>query len=262
MIETTEKSWRRVQAQEFGKRLQWARMHAGYASRRAAIEAMPAKWSIAQRTYYSHERGERAPEREDTLQHYCELFDVSRDFLLFGVGNESADYQNAESVELTQEINHGNKQERQNPSKFEGFRYIPIIRASNGKIKTDEGALAMSEEFIPVSSSLLAGPRAFGYEIADDDDSMVGDAGRNFAPNSFVVIDPDRDVMPGKFVLVQFAGMDPTVRQMQSSVAFKPASPQYPFTLNAVNPRFEPYLVSKSGDCKIYGRVVFTIEEL
>jgi hypothetical protein len=258
------KGWRQEQAREFGRRLQWARKRAGYSTRRAALGDIPAKWGIATRTYYSHERGERTPDREDTLMHYCELFKVSRDFLLFGNGPELLEYQSAEAVELTSEINHASKQVYEKSSHFETVRYIPIIRASNieNLISGNEALADMTKEFLPVSSSLLAGPRSFGYEIPSEDDSMVGPGGRSFAPGSFIVVDPEREIMPGKYALVQFPDMEPTVRQLRSSMPFRPAAPQFPFTLQASNPNYGPFKVDGASDCTIIGRVVFTIEEL
>lgn len=264
MDEGQAKSWRQEQAKEFGRRLQWARKRAGYSSRQAAINVIPKSWGIAERTYYSHERGERMPDKDETLMRYCELFKVSRDFLLFGNGPELLEYQSAEAVELTSEINHANKQVYEKSSHFEAVRYIPIIRASNieNLISGKEALADMTKEFLPVSSSLLAGPRSFGYEISSEDDSMVGPGGRSFAPGSFVVVDPEREIMPGKYALVQFPGMEPTVRQLRSSMPFRPSAPQFPFTLQASNPNYGPFTVNGASDCTIIGRVVFTIEEL
>jgi SOS-response transcriptional repressor LexA len=264
MDEGQAKGWRQEQAREFGRRLQWARMRAGYSTRRAVIDAMPDEWGIAPRTYYSHERGERTPERDDTLKHYCEMFNVSREFLLFGTGTELAEFSKAESHEIAEQINHTPNQVYEKSSKLEAVRYIPIIRASNiEKIISGKGTLAnMTKEFLPVSSSLLAGPRSFGYEIASEDDSMIGDGGKTFSPGSHVVADPDREIMPGKYLLVQFPGMDPTVRQLQAGFSYKPDAPRFPFTLKALNPRFDPVTIGNADECVILGRVVFTIEEL
>lgn len=265
MDEGQAKGWRQEQAKEFGRRLQWARKRAGYSTRRAVIDAIPDKWGIAPRTYYSHERGERTPERDDTLLRYCEMFKVSRDFLLFGTGPEKDEFLSAEDHENVEQINHASNQVYEKSSKFEAVRYIPIIRASNiEKIISGRGTLAkMTKEFLPVSSSLLAGPRSFGYEISSEDDSMVGEGGKSFPPRSHVVVDPDREIMPGKYVLVQFPGMEEaTVRQLQSGLPYKTAAPRFPITLKALNPRFEAVTIGNADECAILGRVVFTIEEL
>lgn len=261
---THPKGWRQEQAREFGRRLQWARKRAGYSTRKAVIDSMPEAWGIAARTYYSHERGERAPEREDTLQHYCEIFSVSRDFLLFGNGPEILEYQSTEATESVSEINHAANQVYEKPSHFETVRYIPIIRASDiQKIISGKEALAeMTKEFLPVSSSLLAGPHSFAFEITAEDNSMVGESGQSFPPFSHVVVDPDRDIMPGKFLLVQFLGMEPTVRQLKSSRPYQPSNPTFPFVLQAANLNFGPITINSNDDCTVLGRVVFTIGEV
>jgi len=264
MDEGNPEGWRRQQAKEFGRRLQWARKKAKYATRKAAIDSLPDVWCIAPRTYYSHERGERMPDSEDTLQHYCELFNVSRDFLLFGNGPEIAEYRSAEATESASEINHVPNQVYEKSFLLEAVRYIPIIRASDiQKIISGKEALAeMTKEFLPVSSSLLAGPRSFAFEITAEDNSMVGDSGYSFPPFSHVVVDPDRDIMPGKFLLVQFPGMEPTVRQLKSSRPYQPSNPAFPFILQAANPNFGPITINSKDDCTVLGRVVFTIGEV
>jgi SOS-response transcriptional repressor LexA len=261
---TPKGGWRQEQAREFGRRLQWARKRAGYATRKAVIDSIPDKWAIAARTYYSHERGERTPERDDTLQRYCIMFNVSRDFLLFGTGPEKEEFINAEATESASEINHVPNQVYEKSSLLEAVRYIPIIRASDiQKIISGKEALAeMTKEFLPVSSSLLAGPHSFAFEITAEDNSMVGDSGYSFPPFSHVVVDPDRDIMPGKFLLVQFPGMEPTVRQLKSSRPYHPGNPAFPFILQAANPNFGPITINGNDDCTVLGRVVFTIGEV
>lgn len=251
----TLKNWRQKQAEEFGRRLQQARKKAGYSTRLSAVKDIPAGKNIASRTYYSHERGERLPEREDTLQCYCDLFGVSRAFLLDGERGEA---------ENDSDINHMRKGVDEKSSILEFVRYIPIIRVSEiEKIITGKGALAdMTKDFLPVPSSLLVGPNAFAYEISLTDESMVGKEGRTFLPGSFVIIDPDREIIPGKYALVQFGGADPCVRQLQSSRSFKKDEPHYPINLVANNTNFTSIRVQNDNDCTILGRVVFTISEI
>jgi len=260
--ETSGKNYRASQAQRFGQRLEWARKKAGFATRKAAIEALPEKAEIAARTYYAHERGERSPEQEATIDVYCTLFSVSRDFLLFGTGPETKEFEAAQGIESQGGINQPPKEVAATSSHIDAIRYIPVIRAS--KIKqflTGEGNLAdMSGDLLPLPRQMLAGPKSLAYEIPEDDHSMVGDGAQSFPPGAYVVIDPDQEIKPNKFLMVAIAGWpDPVIRQLQSQRPVSRSAPQFPFKLIALNERFETIECSSADDCEIIGRVVFTL---
>lgn len=260
--ETSGKNYRASQAQRFGQRLEWARKKAGYTTRKAAIEALPESAEIAARTYYAHERGERSPEQETTIDVYCTLFSVTRDFLLFGTGPETKEFEIAQSIESQGGINQPLKEVAATSFHIEGIRYIPVVRAS--KIKqflTGEGALAdMSGDLLPLPRHMLAGPKSLAYEIPDDDQSMIGSGAQSFPPGAYLVIDPDQEIKPNNFLMAQLKGWkDPVIRQLQSQRPTSRNAPQFPFKLIALNERFEAIECHSADDCEIIGRVVFTL---
>jgi SOS-response transcriptional repressor LexA len=256
------KNIRASQTQRFGQRLEWARKRSGFPTRKAAIEGLPEKAGIAPRTYYAHERGERLPEQDATMAIYCTVFGVSRDFLMFGTGPEMKEFERAQSIDNQSVINQPSKEVARLPSQADALRYIPIIRASEIKqILTGEGTLAdMSEELLPLPRQMLAGPRSFAYEIPDDDHSMVGRGAQSFPPGAHVVIDPDQEIKPTRFVMVWLKGWaEPVIRQLQSQRPIIADAPQFPFKLIALNERFEAIECSNADECRILGRVVFTL---
>lgn len=256
------KNLRASQTQRFGQRLEWARKRVGFPTRRAAIDALPRDAEIAPRTYYAHERGERSPEQDATIAVYCTVFRVSRNFLLFGTGPEMEEFERAQSIDSAALINHTPKEVAGLPSQADALRYIPVLRAS--KIKqflTGEGTLAdMSEELLPLPRQMLAGPRSFAYEIPDDDHSMVGGGAQSFPPGAHLVIDPDQEIKPTRFMMVWLKGWaEPAIRQLQGQRPVSADAPQFPFKLIALNERFEVIEVKDADECRILGRVVFTL---
>lgn len=252
MEQTETKTARRRQATAFGKRLGMARKKAGFATRMAAYRAIP-KGLIAQRTYYEHETGSRVPDSMVVIDQYCELFGVTRDYLIHGNGQHADDL-------ITGQINQLRKQHHEIASQIEDVRFIPIVRASEIHL-IKKGILAVeSKESLPLPASIHAGPKAFGYEIHPDDYSMVGLGMRNFYPGSFVVVDPDQDISPGNFVLVKFEGwLYANVRQFQSAQIHRSGNPAKSYSLRSAN---EAYFDDNDELCEILGRVVFTIEAL
>lgn len=115
----------------------------------------------------------------------------------------------------------------------------------------------MSSDQLPAPAQINAGPQAYTYQIPADDSSMVGNGHRSFHPGDFLVIDPDRVIKPGEFMLVWLPGWtEPALRQLQSSRPIDPVDPHYDFTLVALNPNFAPVKVSDPRDVEICGRLV------
>jgi SOS-response transcriptional repressor LexA len=121
----------------------------------------------------------------------------------------------------------------------------------------------MSGDHLPVPKDLLAGPNAFSIQIPYDDDSMIGDGPISFPPASFVVIDPDQDVMPGKFVLAQLNGWrDPILRQYQAAYPYSRGVTRYPFELHALNPKVHPITIDSADEVRIIGRLIYVAQAL
>lgn len=261
----TSRNWRREQRVEFGKRLTWARERAGFKKTSDAIRSLKQEFGGSWRTVYSHESGERVPDDNETLEMYCTKYEVSRDFLLFGSGPEQDEYFHSATNGSETEVNQVPDLYKIRTSQYGSVRYIPIVTASElNKILAGERALAaMSGGHLPVPKDLLAGPNSFVLQIASDDQSMVGSGPVSFPPLSHIVIDPDRDIMPLDFALVQPKGWKmPILRQLESAFPYNSEDPHYPFELHALNPKFKAITVNHSDECEVVGRLVYVAQAL
>jgi SOS-response transcriptional repressor LexA len=196
---------------------------------------------------------------------YCTRFEISRDFLLFGSGPEQDEYLHDTAEKGGAPINQATDLYKIRSSQYGGVRYIPILTASNLlKLLTGEGNLgAMSQDHLPVPKDLLAGPNSFSLQIPADDQSMIGEGAVSFPPLSFVVIDPDQEIMPGKYALARLSGWQmPILRQYQAAFPYSATSRRYPFELHALNRGVRPIVVNSADECDLIGRVIFVSQAL
>ncbi len=255
---------RKAQTLAFGRRLTQARKGLKgpdgkplYRFTRDFIEAIKKRrpdWPI--RTYYSHEAGDRVPLDDATIELYAEMLDTTSHWLLFG-GDEGVNDETLKDDAAT--INQPNEVLDINPSKIVGVRYIPLLTASDiKKLLSGNGNLtAMSREQLPMPQNVVVSARAFYYQIPEHDASMVSATGQSFAPGTQLLIDQDRDILPGDFLLASLPDMPaPVMRRLQSAYSLAPDKPRYPFKLVALNPMAEPVTVHNRTECQVIGRVI------
>lgn len=264
MADDRDNTWRKAQKQAFGRRLTAARKAMKgpdgkplYKRTADFIEAIKERVPDARiRSYYSHEAGDRVPQDDATIELYAEMLDTTSHWLLFGTGEDVNDETLKDDAAT---INQANEVLDINPSKIVAVRYIPLLTASDiKKLLFGNGNLtAMSRDQLPMPQNVAVGARAFYYQIPDHDTSMVSATGQSFAPGTLLLIDQDRDVAPGDFLLAQLADMPaPVMRRLQSAYVLSSDTPRYPFKLLALNPMAEPVIVHKQTECQVIGRVV------
>lgn len=252
-----DRTWRTAQKEAFGKRLDWARREAGYRYSSDFIQILKARrGAVRARTYYSHKAGKRVPDDDETIDLYAEMLDVSRDFLLFGAGAEALGYFLTDDGEP---INQPVELFAINPFQPAGIRYIPVLTASDIKrlLNGQVNLITFSGERVPIPQDAAAMANAFAYRIPPHDTSMTGRDGPSFTPGTWLIIDPERDVLPGDFLLAWPANMPgPVLRRLQSSHAYIADAPHFPFKLIALSPHADPITVAEPGDCVILGRLI------
>jgi SOS-response transcriptional repressor LexA len=260
-------TWRAGQKAAFGDRLKLARKRMKgpggkplYPSAADFIAALTQRYPDTQRrTYYQYESGRSMPKHPDAINRLAEMLGVTRDWLLFGKGEQVNDDALTTNVAT---INQAIEIPLRKSLKPPPLRYIPVLTASDLKnMLLGNGRRAtMSREQLPVSQHIDAGAEAFYYRIPDDDTSMVGSAGHSFPPGTLLLIDPGRIIRPADFLLAQPADAPaPIMRRLQARLPFDPGGlvlRAYPFRLVALNPMAEPIEVNDKADCHIIGRVV------
>ena len=253
------KTWKQEQKNQFGERLKWAQTRAGFRHSAEVIRQLDGISPRAGRTYYSHVRGEKVPNDDAIISIYCDIFKISRDFLLFGNGPELEEYAQGENSTSEGLVNLEESQNKVNASQFQPVRYIPILRATDIEpfLIGTGGAAIMAGDTLPVARQFVAGPRPYAFNLPENDRSMIGTGTNSFPPETTLSIDPDRAIMPDDFALVWPAGWpEPTLRQVKSKWPLLPTGPRYPFDLIALNPEFETLTVLGENECKIFGRLI------
>lgn len=248
------RTWRAEQKRQFGRRLEAARIRAGYRKAIHAISAMQERWpDLIGRTYYAHEGGTRVPDDDVTIERYAEFMGVTREFLLFGTGETLA---SADLNEPLHSVNQPSEMLHIITSQSGVSRYIPVVTASDILNLIQTGRLsAMSGEHLPVPAAADAGARAFYYRMPYGDHSMVGTHPPIFPPGIVLMFDPDRELAPNDFLLAWMADK-PLFRRLDSAHAFFPERPIFPFSLVALNVHARPIQVVRSGICRILGRMI------
>jgi SOS-response transcriptional repressor LexA len=277
------KTWTDGERAEFGRRLTLARKAAQdadgqpkYPFAPAAIADVKQLYDIRTRTYYSHEAGSRFPDSGPLILIYAWLFGVQPEYLLLRAGEYTrtgtdalpvaevhkrlgligaADVQEPPRTRINQAI------ERLPISAFNVMDtlYIPRLTASDIRdLLTGQLDLStFSGERLPAPKHVAAGQMSFWYQIPLDA-PMAGADGPPFSPGSHLIIDPDREIAPGDFLLCLPAGAkNPLPRRLQSRYPYSPDAPRYPFKLVAASPYAETIEVTSADDCAILGRVIF-----
>lgn len=287
-----------ITAQLLAARLEVARIRK-YDRRPAAMAALEQllkamdKPEMGARTYHAHESGERRPKLERVFI-YSTLFEIPIDYLLLGreaeiYEPEARSLAKRAGVPLRIDILQGqtaprrlalveNSEEKTNinseavnqePARIElnashnpSVRFITILSASEiVKLRTGRGVPAMSGPKLPVPDFLNAGRHSFGFRIPADDLSMVTQDGLSFNAGGVCVVDPERMIQPGNYVLAALKShADPVIRRF---IAAGPYSAYSAFELHALNPAFRPIVdADKKGACQFIGRIIFFGNEL
>jgi Peptidase S24-like len=245
------------------------------------------KAGIAARSYHSHESGERRP-RMSRLKIYARLFDIPLSYLVMGTdahkyeaearrlaartktklkiedfGDPSSPGRgpvlvfDAESKVNEAPVNQTPEDLDSNTIHNPGVRLIVVLKANEvRKLKHGRGVPAnMSGQRIPVPDFLNASPGTFGYQIPDDDVSMLAPEGLSFNGGGHCVVDPAAKILPGKYVLAVLKDEpEPVIRQY---VASGPYASGRPFELKALNPAYRAIEVTDKGACTFIARIVF-----
>lgn len=208
------------------------------------------------RNYYHWEAGSRIPRDDEVINLLAQMLNTTAEWLVSGPAEEvNAPPLNDNRGRINQTIEIPSIK----PFKLPALRYIPVLSASeirslllgNGNLTT------MSREQLPAPPHTDAGADAFYYRIPEDDTSMVGGAGHSFPPGTLLLINRERPIQPGAFLLAQQADMPgPIMRQLQAPFPVVPANPRFPFRLIALNPMAQPIVCSAGESWEILGRVV------
>lgn len=270
-----------------------------YDRRPAAIAALGQlledldKSEMGARTYHSHENGERRPQLE-RVSIYSRLFEIPIDYLLFGrdaevYEPEARSLAKRAGVPLRIDVLQGqtaprrltlveNSEEKTNinseavnqePARIElnashnpSVRFITILSASEiRKLRTGRGGPAMLGPKMPMPNFLNASPHSFVFQIPADDLSMVTQDGLSLNAGGVCVVDPERTILPGNYVLAMLKSREePIIRRFVADGAY---AADCSFELHALNPSFKPIVdADKKGACVFIGRVVFFGNEL
>ncbi len=242
---------------------------------------------LSKATVYRHAAGERLPDKDEIITLYEKILRIPPGWLLAGAGESVADLREAEAAikakdranpalqkilaYLDTDENRGNvvpiNQLERAPQltygKFAQIRHIPVLTAGEiidlmaGRRTIDEMSI---QRFIPVVADTDLGPRSIAHVVRADDFSMTSAGGYSIPPNTELIIDRDREIQPGDFILVRHRSEDEfMVRRYKASQRHGVATR---FTLEALNPSFEPIRVDDPSEYEIAGRLVRKLERM
>jgi hypothetical protein len=262
----------RIDLGTLSQRLEIARIRK-FDSRTAAVEAMnaPGEINLPPRTYQSHEAGDRKP-KMGALWRYCDVFDVPIRYILFGehahiyemearaqarrIGVKlKIDQTDDDSEPRPAPINHATELTKVNSSHNMPPRFIRLLSAKEIRdLNTGRGDLTqMSGQLLPVPPDVTLGRHSFFYKIPPHDHSMIAKEGLSLGPGSVVSVDLEQKIFPGNYVLADLAGYDePIVRIYKAA---RPYTSGVPFSLEALNPAFEPIHISAPSECLRLARI-------
>lgn len=117
----------------------------------------------------------------------------------------------------------------------------------------------MSTDWLPIPNRIGAGKRAFAWEIPPGDQSMNG--GDNVCtPGTYLIVDPDQDVLPEQWLLVSLKGHERLFfRIYQAALPLSALPLSETFTLFAANPFYEPIKIRSRKSYLYAGRVLSTM---
>jgi len=221
---------------EVGKRLQQAREERGFAKPIDAVR----RFGWPRDSYYKHESGARRPMPE-ALSAYAAAYKVSVIWLMHGISPKSNhDAQNIPIKTLNDLDIHE----------------IPLLNSNILGTLDDfiKGGTLVSDKSVVVPEFAQVGSRAIAYLIPDSDLSMLGERGDTFPPGTMLIIDPDKAIAPGNYILTLPAQFEvPILRRYEAT---RSPSKNTPFTLSALNPAYQPIVVNNPESCRIIGRLV------
>lgn len=213
-------------------------------STEGAAKIVEAETSISARRFASHCRGERTPMLRDIdfhAQEYGRVLRVSKQWLLSGYAASGIN-------QLTQNVTEPSSQ-------GDGLRRMPILAPFENDKEIRPGIRNMS---LPFPIDLEAGLNCSAWRVPEGDVSMMGE-GYNLTPGTFVIVDPDQDIMPGQIVCCKPKGFsDWIVRILKSNL---PYSKSKSFELVSPSPFFTPIKVRRA-DCTLRGRVRYIINQV
>ncbi len=222
--------------------------------------------------------------RGEKLQAYSDILDVTADWLTSGGGEdidilrsavvamEAGENKNPDLIFIQKQIgvntddrgavNQLSQDSGTNSSKTLEICHIPVLAGDelaayvfgNGSVNI------MTAHFVPVLKRDGLGPRAVAHEFTVGDLSMVSPTERSFPPGTILVFDPARAIAPGDFILVRLKGDEAWMcRRYKAALAFGKAKA---FTLEALNPSFEPIRVNDPSKWEVAGRAVKIVSDL
>lgn len=221
-----------------------------------AHAAMSKHTTISLNSLQKHESGARRPS-ERLIKLYAKLYKTSVGTLLPDTVKVTPDTTRVNAEVNSQPV----KVNKQLPDKADSFsfvipqiRHIPVFTQEEiGRYVQERMPMSqVPNHTLPLPAQMAAGPQAFAYEMPMDDRSMVNDTVPSIGPGTICIVDPDREVKPGDFVLVSGGGGLMTVRMLQADSDFAPGAP---FTLVALNKLYFPTRDAQST-WQIVGRVI------
>ena len=271
----------------FKLRLKIARLRRGFATTEDAadyLHGLPKPRRITARAYKGWEAGERIPGNQLGYDILEEEFDIRpRGWLQDGGGETYAALQ-----EEFARLDHARRMEARearrsiaNPppaSKSSVLVYQLTPKSSDFDISSSH---SVPLRRIPVLSgddiaSFLAGEReafmagptvvippdcgsadAWSYAIPEHDESMVGPGGISFPPGTYLIFDPQEDVLPGKFMIARPKGLK--IWLFRRYVAALPLSAAREFKLEALSPMVEAMRVTDRENWEFGGKLIFTL---
>ena len=85
---------------------------------------------------------------------------------------------------------------------------------------------------------------------------MVSNAGASFGAGTYIVVDPDAVILPGKYVLVVLKGFEEPLFRIYK--AARPYEVGVHFTLQALNPAYDQISIKDPGQVESIQRVIYT----
>lgn len=268
----------RIELRILSQRLEIARIRR-FDNRTAAVAYLKERYGAsATRTYQSHEAGERRP-KLPVLWRYCAAFEVPIGYILHGENaqiyeNEARrrarqmgvklkiDQSEDDAAPPASPVNHADELTQINSSHNSAIRFIRLLSAKEIRdLNTGRGDLAeMSGQLLPVPLDVTVGRYSFFYKIPPHDHSMIAKEGLSLGPGSVVSVDLEQKIFPGNYVLADLAGYDePIVRIYKAA---RPYIAGTPFSLEALNPAFEPIHIGAPSECRLLARICSTTTPL
>jgi hypothetical protein len=248
-------------------------------------EALSRDGVVERATFYSHLAGKKWPDGKTLriVREYEDRLGMPAGWIHDGKGENIEDLRQA--LGLTKEengkaalrerfpffplprtdgstVNQLSEETVPDSGKISKIRHIPIL--PDGKIEAwlsgERSNEAMAGKTIPILRDDDIGHRAFGYVVGRDDHSMTSATARSFPPGTVVVIDPDRAITPGNYVLVKLKSKRIWMLRLYRAALEYDGS--QPYTLEASNPAFEAIRVADPAGWEIAGRAVKIIEDI